>query len=90
MADRHGKGYKAFRRARERIKRQRPPCWLCGKPIDWDAPPAHPDSYELDHYVPISKGGENMPRGQDSLRAAHSSCNRKRGSRLPVNLRPAS
>lgn len=90
MADRHGKGYKAFRRARERIKRERPPCWICGKAINYEAPPGHPDSFELDHYIPLSRGGENMPRELGSLRPACSKCNRSRGASLPVNLRPAS
>lgn len=88
MSERHGKGYKAFRRARERIKRQQPPCWICGGTINYDAPPGHPDSFELDHYLPVSRGGEVMPRGQEALRPSHATCNRRRGAKLPVTIRP--
>lgn len=90
MVPRHGKGYKAFRRARDRIKRQGLPCWICGGAIDYDAPAHHPDSYELDHYTPVARGGEVMPREAGALRPAHSRCNRKRGTSMPVRIRSAS
>lgn len=37
-------------------RRNRPPCWLCGQPIDYEAEPGTtPDSLTLDHRFPVSR-----------------------------------
>lgn len=86
MVDRHGKGYKAYRRARERLRRQHLNCWWCGGLIDYDAPPHHPGSFEADHDPPLSKGGDPIK----GIKPSHSHCNRTRGNSIQPRLRDAS
>jgi 5-methylcytosine-specific restriction endonuclease McrA len=40
-------------------------------------------TYEMDHLIPISKGGGNS---RDNVRAACVTCNRKKGDRLPMDF----
>ena len=67
-----------------RCKRERPACWLCGQPIDYDADPGSTDdSLTLDHRIPVSK----RPDLQDdpaNFMPAHRSCNIRRGDADPV------
>ena len=50
-------------------------CWLCSEPIGPD------DAWDVDHVVPVSRGG-----GDDlgNLRPAHAACNRSRGAGAAV------
>lgn len=68
---------------RERCRREDAPCWLCGMPIDYGAAPnTTDDSFNLDHYYPVSK----RPDLQDDpagFRPSHTSCNRLRGNSDP-------
>ena len=53
-------------------------CWLCGFP-------ARPhDPLTLDHVLPVALGGTTT---RDNVRAAHRSCNSRRGARLGAVLR---
>lgn len=61
------------------------PCWLCGQPIDYTAPPEHPDAHELDHLYPVSTHPE-LAEDPAGFRASHSSCNRSRGNAQPDDL----
>lgn len=67
----------------ERCRRDRPPCWLCGQPIDYSAEPGTTDdSLTLDHRFPVSK----RPDLQDdpaNFMPAHRSCNIRRGDSDP-------
>ena len=54
-------------------------CALCGQP------PTLTDRLEADHIVPLALGGAALDR--DNLRAAHKSCNARRGQRLGAELR---
>lgn len=67
----------------ERCRRERPVCWLCGQPIDYDVEPGtSPDSLSLDHRFPVSV----RPDLQDdptNFEAAHFSCNVRRGNADP-------
>lgn len=67
----------------ERCRRNRPVCWLCGQPIDYEAEPGTtPDSLTLDHRFPVSR----RPDLQDdpaNFMPAHLSCNTRRGDRDP-------
>ncbi len=59
------------------ISRDRGICHLCGKQVP-------PDLIELDHLVPISKGGNHT---KDNLRVSCRHCNRVRNhGRLPAQL----
>jgi len=51
-------------------------CWLCGAPMDFDAPRQSSLAPTLDHVVPLSQGGTHHNR---NLRLAHSQCNNQRG-----------
>ena len=46
-------------------------CYLCTEPIT--------GSFDLDHLVPVSRGGSSEP---SNLAATHPFCNKKRGSRI--------
>lgn len=83
---RHSTRY--FRQVKEqfyaRCRREKPVCWLCGQPIDYDADPGSTDdSLTLDHRIPVSK----RPDLQDdpaNFMPAHRSCNIRRGDSDPV------
>lgn len=60
-------------------------CWLCGQAIDYTAPASHPDSFELDHYYPVSTHPE-LVEDPANFRASHSACNRSRGDTQPDDL----
>ena len=59
-------------RHREIIARGKPPCWICGLEIDYDAPHLDPGEYVVDHIIPLVKGG---PDTLDNKAAAHRACN---------------
>lgn len=60
---------------RRAIKRTKPPCGICGNPIDYTLPHTHPMSYVVDHIHPYSRGG---PDTLENKQAAHRSCNLKK------------
>ena len=53
MTTRNGSTWK-WRKIRERVRRQRLPCALCTRPIDYTATPPDPQSFSLDHIVPYN------------------------------------
>jgi 5-methylcytosine-specific restriction endonuclease McrA len=60
-------------------------CALCRGalgPIDYEAPQYHPLAFEVDHIVPISRGGEKT---LENSRASHRTCNRQRSNRLDAD-----
>ena len=59
------------RRVRAQVLAEESICWLCGKPGTVD------DPLTLDHVVPRAHGG---PTARANCRAAHSSCNKRRGT----------
>lgn len=54
------------------------PCYLCGQPIDYDAPRHDPEALEADHVLPVS-GYPDLEFEPSNLRPTHSRCNRHRG-----------
>lgn len=48
-------------------------CWLCNLPVD-------PVKWELDHIVPLSKGGEH---NYSNIAVAHRSCNARKSASMP-------
>ncbi|MFI7429803.1 HNH endonuclease [Micromonospora sp. NPDC049836] len=66
------------RRLRATIARGRPPCHLCGEPINYDLPHTDPMSFELDHIVPLARGGADHI---SNAAASHRACNRTKGDR---------
>lgn len=70
------------RKLRARWRAIGAPCALCGKPIDYDLPARHPMSFELDHIVPQSRGGD--PWAWDNTQPAHRICNQRKSNRMPT------
>lgn len=66
-----------------RCMRDRPPCWLCGQPIDYAAEPGSTDdSLTLDHIRPVAKRPD-LQEDPANFAPAHRSCNVRRGDRDP-------
>lgn len=65
------------------IKRDKPPCHLCGNEIDYSLPHDDPMSFQIDHITPLIITG---PEGDtlDNLAAAHRACNRAKGAKRPM------
>lgn len=65
-------------RDRDRIRRTRPACHICGEPIDYTLPYLDPREFTVDHVIPLAAGGRDT---LDNKRAAHRACNRAKGVR---------
>jgi 5-methylcytosine-specific restriction endonuclease McrA len=63
----------SYTRAAKQVRATATVCWLCGKPFTPDDPPV------ADHVTPRMYGGSDRI---ENLRAAHRSCNGRRGARL--------
>ena len=72
-------------RHRAAIRRERPPCGICGEAIDYALPYLDPMSYVVDHIVPVARGGADE---LDNKQAAHRSCNRAKSDSLPDDHTP--
>ena len=79
-----------WRKLRKQLRTQaqarNEPCWLCGRAIDWTAPPQSPWSYEPDHVLP-RWSHPHLAMELSNMRTSHTSCNRKRGSKPAIALR---
>lgn len=60
------------------IARGEPPCWLCGKPIDYEVKYPNPSAYVIDHVMPLARGGTDT---LDNLKPAHAGCNNRKRTR---------
>lgn len=65
-------------RDRATIRRTGAGCHICGQPIDYALKSPHPMSFEVDHLVPLSKGG---PDTLANKAAAHRTCNSTKRAR---------
>ena len=79
----HANGHRA-RQLAKWLRAQHRPCWICrafGRrgDIDYSLPAGHPLSFEVDHLVPTSKGGDLYSRA--NVDAAHRCCNEWRSNR---------
>ena len=72
-------------RDRAAIRRTKPPCGICEQPIDYTLRSPHPDSFEVDHVIPLNKGGTDT---LDNKQASHRRCNRAKWDKLAENLAP--
>jgi 5-methylcytosine-specific restriction endonuclease McrA len=63
---------------RRTLARDRPACYLCGHPIDYSLPHTDPMAYQVDHVVPLVRGGADTLANK---RAAHRSCNSTKRAR---------
>lgn len=63
----------------DRDRKARAVCHICGQPIRYDLKPSsHPESWEPDHVLPVSKYPE-LELDLKNIKASHMSCNRARG-----------
>ncbi len=69
-------------RIRTTIAHTKPPCWICGNLINYDLPHTDPQSYVVDHIVPLTKGG---PHTLENCAAAHRDCNRTKSDKPHTN-----
>lgn len=67
-------------RVRARAKGRGERCAICGRPIDYDAPPRHPNSWTLDHIKPVDLYPE-LALDPANCQSAHFSCNASKGNR---------
>lgn len=65
---------------RRTIRRLKPPCALCGQPIDYTLHYLDPMAFVVDHIVPVNRGGTDT---LDNKQAAHRSCNRTKSDTVP-------
>lgn len=70
-------------RHRRTLARTRPPCGICGGPIDYDLPSDNPRAFVVDHRVPLALGG---PDALGNKQAAHRDCNRTKGAKLNADI----
>ena len=68
-----------YNRIVSKVRGRRDPCAICWHPIDYDLKSPDPMSFELDHIVPISKGGD--PYDPANGQASHRCCNNWRKDR---------
>lgn len=73
-------------RHRTTIRRGRPPCHLCGGEIDYSLRSPHPLSFEVDHIIPLDRGGSDDLDNKD---AAHRKCNQEKSNRLAEEIAAA-
>lgn len=70
---------------RKAIARTKPPCGICEGEIDYSLVSPHPDSYEVDHVIPIARGGTDT---LDNKQASHRRCNREKWHTLAEDDAP--
>src|SRR5690348_11568303 len=58
---------------RRAIRRTKPPCGICGGDIDYAPASPDPGSFEVDHIVPLARGGTDT---LENKQASHRACNR--------------
>lgn len=78
--DRVGEHKTAFKKNKKIILATQDICALCGAPVDKTLKAPDPMSPNVDHIVPIAKGGH--PSSLENLQLTHRWCNLHKGDRL--------
>lgn len=65
-------------RDRQTIRKTGAGCHICGQPIDYSLPHLDPLAFEVDHLVPLARGGADT---LENKAAAHRRCNSKKRTR---------
>lgn len=88
MARTSGRKGRPWRRCVAEVKRRSQICWICNDAIDMDLEFPHPESFSVDHLVPLSQLDEDDPRrvDPDYCAPAHLSCNSSRQDRSVTEL----
>ncbi len=74
-------------RHRRIIAKTKPDCHWCLEPIDYTANWLDPLAYQVDHVIPLAKGGIDelhYPDGTIQKVASHRRCNRAKGVSIPL------
>lgn len=79
-ADRTKEHRTAFDKNKKRILATQDYCYLCGKLVDKTLKRPDPYAPEVDHIIPIAKGGH--PSAIDNLALVHGICNKRKGDNL--------
>ena len=66
---------------RRAIARTKPPCGICGEPIDYTLKSPDPMSFEVDHVLARANGGADSLANKQ---ASHRKCNRSKWHRLAI------
>jgi len=72
-------------RHRRIIAKGKPPCHWCQQDINYTAHHLDPLAYQVDHVIPLNKGGIDdlhYPDGTVQKVASHRSCNRAKSDRI--------
>lgn len=64
---------KQYENNRKKILATQEVCALCGNIVDKNLPAGHPWSAEIDHKIPVSRGGSS---DLENLQLTHRKCNR--------------
>lgn len=87
MPEKRGRDHRAYRAKTKRLRARTDTCWICGEWIDRTLDYRHPMSWTADHETPLTKGGKLL----GPMKAAHRSCNARRGNRTaPADPLPTS
>lgn len=70
-------------RHRAYLRRGKPPCSLCGEDIDYTLRSPDPMSFEVDHIIPLAKGGTDE---LDNKQPSHRDCNRRKADRTAEEM----
>lgn len=68
------------RRFREACRAGRARCHICKQPVDYSLPAGHPQSWSLDHLVPVAKS-PHRELDRSNWASSHLSYNKARGAR---------
>jgi hypothetical protein len=72
---------------RRLLAKGKPPCYWCGEDIDYQADWLDPRAYQVDHVIPLAKGGLDEltnPDGSVQKVPSHRACNRAKGVSIPL------
>ncbi len=69
---------------RQDCEDQQLPCWIadCLMPIDYNLRSPHPDSFSVDHALPVSERPD-LAEDPENFRPSHLDCNKRRGTKDP-------
>jgi 5-methylcytosine-specific restriction endonuclease McrA len=74
-------------RHRRIIAKGKPPCHWCQQDINYTAHHLDPLAYQVDHVIPLNKGGIDdlhYPDGTVQKVPSHRACNRAKSDKLPL------
>lgn len=78
-----GRTSKTFRKLRAKLRNEHHPnCYLCGQPIDYEAKHTDPESFSVDHILPLHTH-PHLAETYSNLAPTHLRCNKSKGTSKP-------